>query len=198
MYSSSKMMEELHALQEDQTPNFPSSWSSILLDPKVPTLLFKLYGLVSDENSVRMIQKCLIQYCGLRRPLFANDSDRVKYLNDLIDGLTVIFENFVYTSDSVGFADSDVDWKYENYGEICTTFCQMSERLVKTAPLSSLTLAKQFPSFLNCLCRLTCDILEKSAKRDDDNVDNWWMRAFNHLLHMWTHVGKHRAPLPIA
>ncbi|RKP09404.1 armadillo-type protein [Thamnocephalis sphaerospora] len=155
-----------------ETPEFPASWKSTLLDPTVLSFFFDAYDLLRhDEAVAHRARQCLVQLSGIHGPILDGDAIMCSYATLMMRG----YDKLLAIEPSIA-RDSDA------YGPYLLGLCQMMQRLVKTVPTSILCEVDGFFRTMSDTAKLTVQCLRGTVAESDDT---WNMEAFDELLDLW-------------
>lgn len=148
--------EDIGALQ------VPSSWRVVIQEPSTMQLLFDVYNAMPSPISARSLE-CLMLLASVRRSLFTPDSERTKFLGNLIKGIRTILQT------QAGLADQ------QNYHE----FCRFLGRLKSNYQLSELVKTDGYKDWME----LATDFTVKSLHQWQ-----WSSNSVNYLLSFWARL----------
>ncbi|XP_054980732.1 ran-binding protein 17 [Sorex araneus] len=124
------------------TVQIPTTWKTILLEPKTLDLFFRLYHSLPPLLS-QLALSCLVQFASTRRSLFSS-LERATYLGNLIKGVKRILEN------PQGLSDPG------NYHE----FCRFLAHLKTNYQLGELVMVEEYPEVIRLIANFTITSLQ--------------------------------------
>jgi len=124
------------------TVQIPTSWRPAFLEFSTLQLFFDLYTALPATLSPLSLS-CLVQIASVRRSLF-NNSERGKFLNQLVAGVRDILQN------PSGLTDPN------NYHE----FCRLLARLKSNYQLGELVMVDQYPESIQLMAKFTVESLQ--------------------------------------
>lgn len=141
------------------TVQIPTSWRSAFLDFATMQLFFDLYaGLPVTLSPLAL--SCLVQIASVRRSLF-NNTERAKFLNQIVVGVRSILEN------PQGLSDPS------NYHE----FCRLLARLKSNYQLGELVKVDNYPEVIKMIAEFTVTSLRQMWQFAPNSV--------HYLLSLW-------------
>ncbi|XP_021371890.1 exportin-7-like [Mizuhopecten yessoensis] len=141
------------------TVQIPTSWRSAFLDFATMQLFFDLYvGLPVTLSPLAL--SCLVQIASVRRSLF-NNTERAKFLNQIVVGVRNILEN------PQGLSDPS------NYHE----FCRLLARLKSNYQLGELVKVDNYPEVIKMIAEFTVTSLRQMWQFAPNSV--------HYLLSLW-------------
>lgn len=120
------------------TVQIPSSWRRLFVESTTLDLFFKLYHSLPPNISCYTIS-CLVQMTSVRRSIFSN-SERLQFLNRIVDGVKGILEN------PTGLSDPNT------YHE----FCRLLVRFKANFQLTELTKVHSYCDLIRLIKDFTC------------------------------------------
>ncbi|CAG0893046.1 unnamed protein product [Darwinula stevensoni] len=124
------------------TVQIPTSWRPAFLSFSTLQLFFDLYSVLPVSISP-MALSCLVQLASVRRSLF-NNTERAKFLNQLVSGVKTLLQN------PRGLSD------HNNYHE----FCRLLARLKTNYQLGELVTVDNYPQFIELIANFTVQSLQ--------------------------------------
>lgn len=124
------------------TVQIPTSWRPAFLDFTTLKLFFDLYHALPTSLSALALS-CLVQIASVRRSLFSN-SERAKFLTNLVGGVKHILQNPQGLSDAA------------NYHE----FCRLLARLKSNYQLGELVMVDNYPEAIQLIAKFTVQSLQ--------------------------------------
>ncbi|KAJ8316811.1 hypothetical protein KUTeg_004715 [Tegillarca granosa] len=141
------------------TVQIPTSWRSAFLDFSTLQLFYDLYsGLPASLSPLAL--SCLVQIASVRRSLF-NNTERTKFLNQIVIGVHNILEN------PQGLTDPS------NYHE----FCRLLARLKSNYQLGELVKVDNYPEVIKRIAEFTVTSLQQMWQFAPNSV--------HYLLSLW-------------
>ncbi|XP_065926342.1 exportin-7 isoform X6 [Magallana gigas] len=141
------------------TVQIPTGWRSAFLDGATMELFFSLYSSLPPSLS-SIALSCLVQIASVRRSLF-NNTERAKFLNELVTGVRNILENPQALSDP------------SNYHE----FCRLLARLKTNYQLGELVKVTNYPELIKRIAEFTVTSLRQMWQFAPNSV--------HYLLSLW-------------
>eukprot|EP01132_Coremiostelium_polycephalum_P005215 gene5215-6494_t len=125
---------------EIPTVQFPNNWRPSFEDQNTVNLYFNIY---KQYHSTKALE-CLLQIVSVRRSLFVNDDERVKFLSNIIKGTHEILKS------NIGFM----------YPENHHVFSRIIERLKINYHLTSLVTIPYYQEWISSLSNFTIETLK--------------------------------------
>lgn len=144
------------------TVQVPTNWRSIFLEGTTMQLLFQLYKSLPIpicSTVLPTVLGCLVQMASVRRTLL-NNSERSKFLSELLNGIKMILENPDKLSD----------------GAIYHEFCRLLSRLKSNYQLGELV---KTPCYMQCI-KLIADFTVMSLR-----MCTFSPSSLHYLLSLW-------------
>uniref|UniRef100_H2ZGH4 Importin N-terminal domain-containing protein n=1 Tax=Ciona savignyi TaxID=51511 RepID=H2ZGH4_CIOSA len=119
------------------TVQIPTGWRNTFVDLSTSQLFFNLYN-VLPNSLCSVVMSCLVQIVSVRRSLF-NNTERAKFLGDIVKGIKGILENPQKLSDESTFHE----------------FCRMLARLKSNYQLGELVKAPFYQDCIQLVAKFT-------------------------------------------
>ena len=139
------------------TIQVPTSWRPILLEFNILQLFFDLYR-VLPTNLAPTALACLVQIASVRRSLF-NNTERAKFLTQLMQGVRFILENPGSLSDPACYHE----------------FCRLLARLKSNYQLTEIVKVEGYPETIGLIAKFTVTSLQVSdfVSLSVSNAQKW-------------------------
>lgn len=148
--------------EEPCTIQVPSSWRPLIEDASTLQLFLEYYKTTAPPLS-NVALECLVRMASVRRSLFASESERLNFLNRLVNGTREILRT------KQGLAEHD------NYHE----FCRLLGRLKTNYQLSELVAVENYVDWIQQVADLTINSL---------NSWQWASSSVYYLLGLWSRL----------
>ncbi|XP_031473767.1 uncharacterized protein LOC116246177 isoform X3 [Nymphaea colorata] len=140
------------------TIQIPSAWRQVLEDPQTLQIFFDYYAITKPPLSKEALE-CLVRLASVRRSLFANDTERSKFLARLMTGTKEILQT------GQGLVEHD------NYHEYC--------RLLGRFKLSELVNVEGYSDWIRLVAEFTTKSLQSWQ---------WASSSVYYLLGLWSRL----------
>jgi exportin-7 len=144
------------------TIQVPSAWRPVMEEPNTMKLFFDIYGSTQPPLSNQAIE-CIVRFACVRRSLFASETERNKYLTNLINGTREI----LMTQKGLG--------EHANYHE----FCRLLGRLKTNYQLSELVGVENYSDWIQRVADFTVKSLMSWQ---------WASNSVYYILGLWSRL----------
>ncbi|PIA44208.1 hypothetical protein AQUCO_01700074v1 [Aquilegia coerulea] len=148
--------------EEFGTVQVPLPWKSVVEDPSTLQIFFDYYAITKPPLSKQALE-CLVRLASVRRSLFANDTERSKFLAHLMTGTKEILQT------GQGLSD------HENYHE----YCRLLGRFKVNYQLSELVNVDGYSDWIRLVAELTSKSLQSWQ---------WASSSVYYLLGLWSRL----------
>lgn len=148
--------------EEFGTVQVPMSWRPVLEDPSTLQIFFDYYAITKPPLSKEALE-CLVRLASVRRSLFTNEGERLKFLAHLMTGTKDILQT------GKGLAD------HENYHE----YCRLLGRFKVNYQLSELVNVDGYSDWIRLVAELTSKSLQSWQ---------WASSSVYYLLGLWSRL----------
>ncbi|KAJ7517501.1 hypothetical protein O6H91_21G026900 [Diphasiastrum complanatum] len=144
------------------TIQIPSSWRPLLEDPSTMQMFFDYYACTKPPLSNEALE-CLVRLASVRRSLFSGESERLKFLSQMMRGTREILQT------QQGLSE------HENYHE----YCRLLGRLKTNYQLSELVTAENYADWIRLVAEFTIKSLQSWQ---------WASGSVYYLLSLWARL----------
>ena len=127
------------------TVQLPSSWHPLLATEKTVQLLWSVYFAAHQEKPAPPrsgdILKCMVQLASVRRSLWAEDSERSKHLEGLLEGIRTVLERQIGLDDPLSYIE----------------FCRLLSRIKPNFQLAELIKNPNFDQWMKLCAEFTLE-----------------------------------------